>query len=254
MLYDLATNQYFIKPNLKQIEKKQPCPNLHEFDSDLVSAARNLPNQWVGPSLGDALAVDAPVYLNTNIVTIHQQHSDPFCLTHSLASALFYCGFKIGGEGLVSLGKTIWNKHAEEQLSRVRNYMEEHVPLIGRVTLFGIRPHSHTRKMRRMTWDDLLMKVTPYPTLVVPVLPTGAATHAFCVVDDLIFDSTTQFALKLCMDSVIWLFQEEFPEIYHVLRFDQKVSPKGFKIWERYERDIKYHWNHPSRPISSLSD
>jgi hypothetical protein len=136
--------------------------------------------------------------------------------------------------------------HFDAQIRKVREYMETHVPLIGRPTLFGKRPNSHQRKLRQMTWDDLLLNITPFPTVVIPKLPSGEATHAFCVVDDLIFDSTTECALKLSRDSVMWLFREVFPEIYQVYRFNRKVSPKGCPIRERYDRKVQYHWQHPT--------
>jgi hypothetical protein len=185
------------------------------------------------------------------VVTIYQQHSNPYCLSHSLASALFYCDsdlFRIASEGLVHLGKTIAGLHFDAQIKKVREYMETHVPLIGRPTLFGKRANSHQRKLRQMTWDDLLLNITPFPTVVIPKLPSGQATHAFCVVDDLIFDSTTPNALRLSRDAVKWLFREVFPEIYQVLRFNRKVSPPGCSIWERYDRKIQYHWQHPTKP------
>ena len=256
LYFKSSTQEFFMKVNVSREDPRIPCPDISIFDPKLVQAARELPDQWVGPSIGDYGFGDAPDYLCTKVVTIYQQHSNPYCLSYSLASALFYCdstSFRIASEGLVHLGKTIVGLHFDAQIKKVQEYMETHVPLIGRPTLFGRRTNSHQRKLRRMTWDDLLLNVTPYPTVVIPKLSSGQATHAFCVVDDLIFDSTTPNALKLSGDSVRWLFHEEFPEIYQVIRFNRKVSPKGSKIWDRYDRQPQYHWDHPTKPNTNTT-
>ena len=57
-----------------------------------------------------------------------------------------------------------------------------------------------------MTWEVLFADLTPYPTIVIPIQADGTVRHAFCVVDNLIFDSLTPFALKLKRESVLWTF------------------------------------------------
>jgi hypothetical protein len=245
LLYKSSTKSFYMKPNVLRNESPVIVSDIAEYDVELVNAAREVPNKWVGPSLGDAgLLNDAPVHLVTKVATIHQQHSNPYCVSYSMASALFYCGFDVAGEGLVLLAKEIAGMVFDDGINRIRKFMEDIVPLIGRPTLYGRRPHTHSRKMRRITWDELFLHLTPFPTIVIPVLPTGQATHAFVVVDDLIFDSTTPYALKLCADSVKWLFGEKETEIYQVLRFNTKVSPPNNPINEKYKRPITYHWDH----------
>ena len=251
LYFQSSTKQFYMKANVTKRDPRVPCHNINEFDPRLVQAARDFPNKWVGPSLGDTGFGEAPYYLRTGVVTIHQQHSNPYCLSYSLASALFYCDsqlFRVPSEGLIQLGTMIADKHFDAQIQQIIDYMETHVPLIGRPTLFGRRTKTHSRKLREMTWDDLFLNVTPFPTIVIPKLPSGQATHAFCVVDDLIFDSTSANALKLCHDSVKWLFREVFPEMHQAIRFNQKVSPKNFPIRERYTRRVQYNWRHPTNP------
>jgi len=230
-------------------------PTVTQSNDPTLRKKRRKGTQSVAPPVGDPGFGDAPDYLCTKVVTIYQQHSNPYCLSHSLASALFYCDsrlFRLASEGLVDLGKSIAGIHFDAQIKHVRDYMENHVPILGRPTLFGRRPNTHLRKLRHISWDELLLNITPFPTLVIPKLPSGRATHAFCVVDDLIFDSTTPTALKLCRDAVKWLFGETFPEMYQVIRFNGKVSPKGYVVSERYVRPIQYHWDHPSRSTPSV--
>ena len=231
----------------------QPCPNIEHFDERLVKAARELPDKWVGPPLGDVGYGDAPYHLCTKVATIYQQHNNPYCVSHSLASALYYCNsdWIVACQALVQLGHTFSGTHFDYQIEKVKELMEDHVPHIGRPVIFGRRTKNHHRKLRKMSWEELFSELTPFPTMVVPMLPSGQATHAFCVVDDLIFDSTTPCALKLCMDSVQWLSGEEIPHLYQVYRFCMKCSPKGQRVPGVYKRIVQFHWDHPARPKMS---
>jgi hypothetical protein len=70
--------------------------------------------------------------------------------------------------------------------------------------------------------------------------------HAFCVVDDLIFDSSTPYALKLTMDSVNWITRGEGEGIYQAYRFNMKYSPPNCKIDGEYKHVLKTNWDHSS--------
>jgi hypothetical protein len=132
----------------------------------------------------------------------------------------------------------------EYGISRIREHMEAFVPVIGQPTVYGRKTKRHNKFQREFTWDILFTDITPYPTLVVPELPTGEKTHAFCVVDDLIFDSISQHALRLNMDSVKLIFNDMEPSIYMALRFNSKYSPpkgKGPKTKDKFDRQIIYH-------------
>ena len=109
--------------------------------------------------------------------------------------------------------------------------------------MYGIRTRSHGRKRRPVEWDDLISNLTPYPTLVIPVMPDCSTTHAFCIVDDLIFDSSAQCALKLHMDSIRWILNGPEQGVHLALRFDTKYSQKGTKLEGEYNRRIRYEWS-----------
>ena len=47
-----------------------------------------------------------------------------------------------------------------------------------------------------MSVKDLLSNPSPHPTIVIPRGKDLSVTHAFCVIDNLIFDSTQKFALN----------------------------------------------------------
>jgi len=69
------------------------------------------------------------------------------------------------------------------------------LPLIGLPTKFN------EKGKRKLTIEELLENKTPYPTIVVPVGKNGFCAHAVCMVDDLIFDSITLYALLMKMES-----------------------------------------------------
>ena len=130
--------------------------------------------------------------------------------------------------------------------------MKNLVPIIGLPTLYGIRTKRHSRVKRTLTWEILFSELTPYPTIVIPMLPCGRMTHAFCVVDDLIFDSITPQALQLKKESIDWIFNNDPVTIHHALRFNTKISPAGSRLQGKYDRPITTHWEHPTSPNGVL--
>jgi hypothetical protein len=137
------------------------------------------------------------------------------------------------------------------QLKTIVEFMPNYVPAIGEAKCYEKRVSGNNGKKRPMTWKDLFTDITPYPTLVIPVRSNGRMNHAFCVVDDLIFDASTPFALKLTMESVRWIFDDDNVEIFQVLRFDQKVSPRGIKLHTKYKRQVTYHWDRSSLSLET---
>ena len=124
----------------------------------------------------------------------------------------------------------------------LRGLMPNLVPPIGGVTIYGKRCNGNNKCIRPFTLEHLFSDITPYPTLVIPVTGGGRMTHCFTVVDDLIFDSISPFALRLCMESIQWIFNDEDVSIYCAYRFNMKVSPKNHKLRCKYKRPVKLHW------------
>jgi len=178
----------------------------------------------MGPRIGNANIVTGPPHAScTSVPTLYQQHNNRFCITYSLASALFYCNFVEPAKWLAECARPFSQMDFDMAISELRELMQNFVPLIGLPTIYGRKTKRHNRFKREMPWDDLFCDITPYPTLVIPVLPNGDTSHALCVVDDLIFDSITQFALRLHADSVKWIFNDSIPDIFLALRFQTKI-------------------------------
>lgn len=255
MCYNPFTSRYFTR-NFDEEGgplKREICENIDVYDNRLIAAAQDLVNTWVGPRPppGDAGTNGTPPdAICTRVVTIYQQHGNPYCLAYSMASALFYCGFLWQAEGLYYKAQQISRMDFESALEEIRAYMLQIVPIIGQPIILGKRTNSNGRHKQSVSWQDLLNDITPFPTIVISRLSDGRTNHAFCIVDDLIFDSISQYALQLKWESVQWIFNDPYCNIHHALRFKQKYTPQGSirDKKEKYKRAVVYHWDHPSRP------
>lgn len=128
--------------------------------------------------------------------------------------------------------------------------MQDYVPWIGAATRYGVRTKGSKRVKRTLTWKDLMTKFTPYPTIIIPTMGNTEIRHAFCVVDDLIFDSTTLYTMKLTMESVNWITRGAGVAIEEAYRFATKYSPKGVQVEGEYKRKMKTNWEHSSMPFN----
>jgi len=88
-------------------------------------------------------------------------------LSYSLASALFYCGFKEAAENLASQAKFFACMHFDEQITGIRNLMLNLVPEIGQPTLYGIKRHNHKKDKAYLSWESLFEELVPYPGILV---------------------------------------------------------------------------------------
>lgn len=258
MRYDSATGTYYTcqyDQSIPGYTKAVEAVSVEQYDESLVIAANNSPGLWVGCSIGDAGDEDAPQDIITPVKVLYQQHNQRYCLTYSLASALYHCKRPLQAEILASQAKVFSKQHFDQALSSLKDFMKNLVPEIGLPTVYGIRTKGHSRKKRHMTWHRLFTEYTPYPTIVVPVMPDGSRTHAFCVIDDLIFDSSTSHALQLKRESVLWIFNDVEVDISLALRFNTKFSPPGGHVEKNFTRTIEYHWmpthTHTKKPPSS---
>ena len=87
-------------------------------------------------------------------------------------------------------------------IEELRKTMRLTSPIIGQATVFN---DSRKKKRRTLTIDDLVSNKTSFPTVVIPIGEDGSMHHAFCAVDDLVFDSTQPFALKCKRETMGWV-------------------------------------------------
>jgi len=148
MKYDSVKQSYFTRYyDFSEQKFTQPkiCHNIRKMNTTLVHAAKKYSDTWVGCSLGDAGDGEAPEHLATKVRTLYQQHNNNFCLTYSLASALFHCGFLDAAFLLASQAKVFASLHFEDSLSKLKEFMVNLVPEIGQPTLYGVRTKKNKK-------------------------------------------------------------------------------------------------------------
>jgi hypothetical protein len=254
ILYDADSQCFFtarFESSIKRYLDKTMIEDLSTIDEKFLDDARSSPNTWVSLPLGDCSYDEPPpMHLTTKVKCLYEQLDRPYCVTYCMASALFYCGFVEEAQRLAAQASLLAPLPRMTQIDTIKGCFPNLVPSIGGHEMLGKRCQGNNKKKRRFTWSDLFSNITPYPTLVVPVTRDGNMTHAFCVVDDLIFDSSVPHALKLTMASVDWIFQYKPVDIFMALRFHQKVSPEGRKVRWTYRREVKKNWVVASESLS----
>ena len=154
----------------------------------------------------------------------------------STASELAYCKRKREATNLICRSNKVENLDLLTQIQKIRDFMEPYIPSVGVCKLFGVRTSRHKRQ--DITLQELCEEITPYITIVIPQMMNGSQNHAFCVVDDLIFDSTQVKAMKLQESSVEWICQPNkgFRKIHSAYCFNQKWKTK--ESWNRKTKNI----------------
>jgi hypothetical protein len=243
--YVPASNRFYqsvYNSETKRYSRQEVVSDTSWIFREYIHEAMTTPDKWIGPPIGDPFDRVPPHHLHTKVPTLYVQLNKPFCLAYSFASCLFYCGFDWQARIMASVAEYYSQFHYDQALLSLKNFMTNLCPLIGRPSIYGRRTKGHGRQRRFLTWESLFSDLSPFPTLIIAVMPNGYMSHAFCVVDDLIFDSLTNHALKLNLDSIKWIFNDENVSIHEAWRYNMKQSPTGTKIEGKYERQVLRHW------------
>jgi hypothetical protein len=90
------------------------------------------------------------------------------------------------------------------------------------------------QKMNQLSLDELVQNKTRFPTVVIPRVNDGSASHAVVVVDNIIFDATQSHAMKVCKGSFNWIYAKGgIGAIERALRFEMPHQTK-----KRYARTM----------------
>jgi hypothetical protein len=198
------------------------------------------PRKWHRVVIGHTRPVDdvAPVKLQTQVPMAFPQGDRDQCLFLCLASALHYIGMSTEAVQVASIAASAEVLPGNKAIELLSATMKEHVPTIGIGVVYN---SSHKRRKKRtLTLSDLVSRQTMYPTMVLPLGTDGSVSHAICVVDDLIFDSTQPWALKCTIASLNWICNcgsRGFEEVNLALRFQEPYKSKPMK------REIVKNWN-----------
>ena len=179
----------------------------------------------------------APKELLTDIPIQYQQGKNNYCLTYSMASALYYCGKKKESNLFSKFAEDIRKLDRHNQLQLFQDKMREIVPSIGTYKKLNVRNAKNKKNL--ISLDQLCEEKSEFPMLVLPEGKDGSLSHAFCVVDDLIFDSTQTHALKLEKESIEWIcsINDGFERISEAYHFFQRYKTK--MVWNR---KVKTNW------------
>ena len=120
----------------------------------------------------------------------------------------------------------------------LRKLVEKGAPSIGVGPVFT-RKKTQRYQSKEMDIETLVNEQTPFPTIVIPRGMDGSIAHAVCVVDDLIFDSTQNYALKLSRETLDWIVGGTgVDSIHYAARFERRMSKKNTP----YKRKMKVNW------------
>ena len=167
---------------------------------------------------------------------------NPLCFAKSMASVLYYIGLKGESGDINDIAFHFSNKPLNEACKKFKSLWETKYQLLVNVSFIIITNRKKIQETIERRWkitiEELVENKTIYPTLVVPIENDGSTGHAICVVDDLIFDSTQENALKLYRESLDWICgRKGYKELYVAIRF-YKSSKKGAG---KFIREMKNH-------------
>ncbi len=209
------------------------------FRPVFVELVKKCPHQWWPVVVGNARKGDskaAPPNLITSIRVKYQQGDWNQCLFKATASALHYCGRSEAASRVSNAAPTVQYLSREKAILSLREKVMLHAPEIGGVIAFN--QHRKRRKMNCLSLEELVQNKSIFPTMVIPRANDGSASHAVVVVDDIIFDATQSYALKLCQESFEWICGKDgVGGIERAVRFK-----KPEKTEKRYGRTMRKNW------------
>ena len=132
-----------------------------------------------------------------------QGEHENYCLFFCVASMLFYRNYKKAAKRLKGMAEGYKSVDGNQQIKDLLGFLRQHAKQFGKCVKFGRGRVSKSRK--ELYVSDLLDEMQDFPVLVIPRGNDGMVSHAVCVVDDLVFDSTQACALKLTRETFDWI-------------------------------------------------
>jgi len=175
----------------------------YNFEAKFLVCCRMRPRQWIPVPIGDGSKRRAPVELLTDVPLKYvQKEQESLCLYYSLASVLHYLGWRRAARDVCKLGMDSQHLPGKDQVGTLLAHLQASVPQFGRTVKYNKATSS--KGTRVLDLEDLIRNKTTRPLVLIPLACDGQVSHAVCIIDDLVFDSTQQRAMKLIMDSLHW--------------------------------------------------
>ena len=179
------------------------------FDPVFVAIVKKAHGFWIEIPAGDSknYGKNIPSELLTSVQVKFQQENYNYCIAFSLASVLHYLK-KYKAANTIKL-KASKLQHLPKNFSfnLLRGYMADACPEFDRCRVYN-KIKSNMKKRKIISITELINNKSPFPTLVCLTGADGSVSHAVCIIDDLIFDSTQRYALKLIKESLDWICGE----------------------------------------------
>ena len=226
-------------------EKIAPHWVFENFNTKYVDLVKRAKGKFLPVPIGSATSDKAPDRLLSDVTIEFRQKDDNTCVTKGFASALVYLAktksmpyLHEAANAIVKDSSLVEGKKFKDALRVIHQEMEFHVPQISLYSKFNVkRKHKPDNPL---TKEQLYELLTPYPTLVVPVGYDGSVSHAITVVDDLIFDSTQERAMKLSQQSLDWICGDcGCRAIDIAVRFRY---PKNKQFRDQFNCTLKLNW------------
>ena len=175
--------------------------------------------------------------LKTRVLCSYQQDLDDLCLGYAVASALKYMGYERVAGMMAGEAKQWSFLPGDMSLLRISSMIQDEIPEFGNFKIFNKGRHNG-KKAKLMSAEDIVENKTRYLKLVVPVCNSGLVDHAIAVVDDLIFDTRINYALKLTVHAL------------HVVCGRRGIHDLGqvyvyygqFRTKKKYIREMGWNW------------
>ena len=215
------------------------------FSPVFIQLVQRMAPSYVHVPLGNAREDDEdedkgpPAHLQVTQIRMkyQQKAGENYCLGYSMASCLHYMGFVKEAKQLHLVCKQWAHLPGGRSLQMLSLFMQKNVKVIGDCLLFQQRTSNRRKKsVRKLTPKCLYDELTPYPTVVLLEGSDGSVDHAVTVIDNLVFDSTVQHPLRVCLESLKWICGGEVESIVAARRF---FRPHGTK--QKLNREVKHY-------------
>jgi hypothetical protein len=220
------------------------CENV--FELFLTQLCRLYPGNWfhvpIGSAHGIPEAIASPPF--NPVVVRYQQKDRAYYLSYSVASCLNYMGHLDEASKVAAAAPDLVSLPGDMAFEKLRAIlMIEVLPHMGLCMVWNGKKRQRYKSRKVMSVGEIVSSKTPYLTLVQPKGTDGSVDHAVCVVDDIIFDSTLTYALKLRKESFdVVCGPSGMAELGRAIRFCLPYGVKHTKP-EREKRGMKRNWD-----------
>jgi len=172
---------------------------------------------------------DLPPNVERNIsIKYHQSEDEATCLFNSVASALYYLTeckqadnkFAKLGEEIYNIGQENQNVDFHTQFDLIAKKMASRETLfVKEYTALHVKYVKKEKKKVKYDIMDQFDVTTNNITIVVPIAKYEKKTHAFCLLDKYIFDSSSKYAMLKTKEGIDWCCNGTCKGIQRAYRF-----------------------------------